>query len=393
MMDPQQQQQQQPQHKQQELQLVVSYRGQKVEIPLQEQTTVEAVKTVVAAQADPSLRLQPTDVKLLFKGKVLQDNDGVDLSTVLLQQAGMKKVYRLVAMGVSSQEVQAIDQEFREGMIKAEGLVRDDLTDRGRKVIKERQRKGRYMLSKAQKAAAGSQQYGFGTIETIPNLPLEQEARQILTSLANDPGILACMAKHKWNVGSLAELYPEGKVGESAVCVMGLNKKAGQQILLRLRTDDLRGFRKILNIRKVLYHELAHNEHSEHNGVFFQLMRQVEHECTTMDWTGGSGLTDDDAAAAASNTTLYTAGTYRLGGGAPVESTERMSVRELAARAALMRMTAEEQEIQENCGCGRADLFLPPQQQEQQHRASSPASHSTSSSNRDKNDDDGMDVA
>ena len=67
------------------------------------------------------------------------------------------------------------------------------------------------------------------------------------------------MAKHKWNVGSLAELYPDGKVGESAVCVMGLNENKGQRIELRIRTDDLKGFRKILSIRKVLFHELAHN--------------------------------------------------------------------------------------------------------------------------------------
>jgi hypothetical protein len=56
----------------------------------------------------------------------------------------------------------------------------------------------------------------------------EPGSRDILTTLANDPGILACMNLHKWKVGSLAEPYPEGKVGESAVCVMGLNKNKGQ---------------------------------------------------------------------------------------------------------------------------------------------------------------------
>merc|ERR1712125_153888 len=102
-----------------------------------------------------------------------------------------------------------------------------------------------------------------------------------------------------------------GQVGQSDVCVMGLNQNKGQKILLRLRTDDLKGFRKILSIRKVLFHELAHNVHSEHNGDFFQLMRQIEKGCNEMDWTGGAGLSQmplDDVNA-------YSGGTYRLGGG------------------------------------------------------------------------------
>jgi hypothetical protein len=51
-----------------------------------------------------------------------------------------------------------------------------------------------------------------------------------------------------------------------------------------------------------------------------------------------------------------------------------------------MRMTAEEEEIQQNCGCGRSDLFLP------QQSGSSSSSHS-SNHDPDKKDDDGMDVS
>ncbi len=32
-----------------------------------------------------------------------------------------------------------------------------------------------------------------------------------------------------------------GKVGISPVCILGLNVNKGQEILLRLRTDDLKG--------------------------------------------------------------------------------------------------------------------------------------------------------
>lgn len=391
-------------------QLVITYRGNKVIMPLQEGTTVDGVKNVVAEQADPSLNLQPSDVKLLWKGKVLKE-DTQDLFELLLpissQEAAPeklkstkpKKTFRLLATGVSSQQVCASNEELAHGMLHAP-RVRDDLTEKGVQELEQRQRLGRYMMQKSGGrrggvAGADSETYGFGKIDILPNLPNQDQARDILTTLANDPGILACMALHKWKVGSLAELYPEGKVGESAVCVMGLNKNKGQQILLRIRTDDLHGFRKILHIRKVLYHELAHNVHSAHDGDFFQLNRLVEKECTELDWTKGAGLSsvgNTGAAGSLANSSLYTAGTYRLGGAdentISTADTDRASMRELAARAALMRLTAEEEEIQQNCGCGRSDLFLPRQPGSPSSSASSHPSHDP-----DKKDEDGMDLS
>jgi hypothetical protein len=143
----------------------------------------------------------------------------------------------------------------------------------------------------------------------------------------------------------LSELYPEGKVGKSEVCVMGLNRNKGQQILLRIRTDNLKGFRKLLSIREVLYHELAHNVHSEHDGNFFRLMRQIKKECLEMDWTKGSGTIDID-----NDYTSYTkGGTYLLGGSKDETS---LTKRALAARAAVLRLSTEEEEVKRNCGCG-----------------------------------------
>lgn len=111
------------------------------------------------------------------------------------------------------------------------------------------------------------------------------------------------------------------------MCVMGLNQNKGQKILLRLRTDDLKvlimpvecmgrwmertggrrmsfgscrrrahkytifalqGWRKILSIKKVLFHELAHNEHSEHDDDFYRLMRRVEREVVAFNSSGRS---------------------------------------------------------------------------------------------------------
>ena len=62
-------------------------------------------------------------------------------------------------------------------------------------------------------------------------------------------------------MGLLSEMPPEGKVGVSAMCILGYNVNAGQEISLRLRTDDLKGFRRYDRIRETLCHELAHMVH------------------------------------------------------------------------------------------------------------------------------------
>lgn len=46
----------------------------------------------------------------------------------------------------------------------------------------------------------------------------------MLFKVAGDPGIKAIMEKHRWSVGLLSEMPPEGKVGVSEVCVLGYNK-------------------------------------------------------------------------------------------------------------------------------------------------------------------------
>lgn len=329
-----------------------------MEIPFTDSSEIsvgQAKSLLVAAVTENTANaVQPDDVKLIFKGKVLDGNE-TDLCEILLGGKPRKATYRLVATGVSRAESETMEKEFCEGVRKGALTVRDDLSEKGQQIMKERRKLGRQMMKKVRKSEGSSSMYGFGRIEALPNLPDEAKAHEILTTLANDPGIQACMAKHKWKVGSLAELYPKGKVGESEVCVMGLNRNKGQQILLRIRTDDLTGFRKIQSIREVLYHELAHNVHSEHDSAFFQLMRQIKSECLEMDWTKGNGTTTDTEG---NNMTNVTGGTYVLGGKSQNET--RLSARELAGRAAMLRLSAEEEEVRQNCGCGHEQsLFCP----------------------------------
>eukprot|EP00947_MAST-08B_sp_MAST-8B-sp1_P006435 g6435.t1 len=97
------------------------------------------------------------------------------------------------------------------------------------------------------------------------------------------------MKKHKWTVGCLKEMFPRGKVGVSESCLMGLNVNAGQEIHLRIRTDDLQGFRKYLSIREVLCHELTHMVWGDHDNNFKKLNSQLLKEVVELDWTKKGG--------------------------------------------------------------------------------------------------------
>jgi hypothetical protein len=91
----------------------------------------------------------------------------------------------------------------------------------------------------------------FGDVDCLKQFktPPPSHALALLRRLANDAGIKAIMEKHNYRVGLLNEMPPEGLVGVDEVCILGYNKNKGESITLRLRTDNLQGFRKYLVIR------------------------------------------------------------------------------------------------------------------------------------------------
>ncbi|KAA0054508.1 hypothetical protein IC582_026401 [Cucumis melo] len=127
----------------------------------------------------------------------------------------------------------------------------------------------------------------FRTLQ-IPGIELNPSASEALKRmhmLAADPGIVAIMNKHHWRVGIMTEMAPIGYVGVSPKCILGFNKNHGEEISLRLRTDDLKGFRKYESIKKTLLHELAHMIFSEHDANFYALDKQLNEEAAALDWT------------------------------------------------------------------------------------------------------------
>lgn len=220
------------------------------------------------------------EIKLILQGKVVSNTDQVltelfpaSTSTVIKRDLKIT----MIANPLTKETIHQLEEE----KIKAAEL-------------KDKLKRRKLASSKSKSSSEGRRRgpitYGFHRITTLANLPNENRAKEILEQLANDSGIIAVMNKYKFTVNELTELYPEGNVGVSDVCVMGLNQNHGQKILLRLRTDDLKGFRKFLSIKKVLYHELAHNIYSEHDNQFYILMRQIEKDANELSWEKSRGF-------------------------------------------------------------------------------------------------------
>lgn len=169
------------------------------------------------------------------------------------------------------------------------------------------------------------------------------------------------MAARKWSVGELIELTP------FEASILGYNRNAGQLIAIRLRTDDLSGFRHYDSIRKVLLHELTHNVWGDHDDNFHALNRQLNKDVVNLDWTAHGAKTlgngdfytpqDDDDDEDMENDVTYESGAYRLGAGSSKSTTIDITSntpearRQRMAQAAMSRLTKkEEQEMDEGCG-------------------------------------------
>ncbi|CAG8452806.1 852_t:CDS:2 [Acaulospora morrowiae] len=261
--------------------------------------------------------------KLIYKG-LLKDDE-------TLQQSKFKCGIKVMLIGSSQQEVQSIK-------VADEKLINQPT-------------KSKYSVNPYKNVKRtedlSSNTYTFHQIEVIEHFPNPEKARALLERLRDDRGIRAIMLHYKWSVGTLRELSPAERT------ILGLNRNAGQEISLRLRTDDMEGFRNYTEVRKVLLHELTHNVWGKHDDNFHRLNRQLNKDVLSMDWTasGGHKLSNSDfynPLEGDVNSNVYEGGIFKLGG----DSTRTSSLprRELLAEAALIRLTKEEQELNEGCG-------------------------------------------
>ncbi|KAG6380792.1 hypothetical protein JVT61DRAFT_5176 [Boletus reticuloceps] len=177
------------------------------------------------------------------------------------------------------------------------------------------------------------------------------------------------MRKHGWILPILAEFFPDSPN------LLGLNVNAGEQILLRLRpawAPDT--FLEEDAVVRTMLHELTHNVHGPHDEKFYKSLAELEDEYDALQRSGyagegffspgyrlGAGVSHDlppylarvralEAAERRRKTETFTqGGGGRLGGRS--SALERLSPRELAARAAERRKRDE-------VACGSGPLAL-----------------------------------
>ncbi|KAL0405265.1 UNVERIFIED_CONTAM: hypothetical protein Slati_3840400 [Sesamum latifolium] len=205
-------------------------------------------------------------------------------SSLRLGSASVLKGRSIRMMGVPKDEVDEVLENAKVDL-RIAGF------DEEEKRLKQRYVNGSYTLPRLPQGP-----YIFGDFRTLslPGIELNppaSRALELLHRLASDPGIVAIMNKHRWRVGILTEMAPVGYVGVSPKCILGFNKNHGEEISLRLRTDDLKGFRKYESIKKTLLHELAHMVFGEHDSNFYALDKQLNEEAATLDWSKSKGHT------------------------------------------------------------------------------------------------------
>jgi hypothetical protein len=125
------------------------------------------------------------------------------------------------------------------------------------------------------------QSFGHRPSDSTPH---DFEALHLLEKLATDPGIVAVLKERELVVGTLGEMDPiddrlmQKTQQQQGACLLGYNTNGGARIDIKLRTDDLRGFRPYAQIAATLLHELSHNWVGEHNLLFWTNYAQMRVE-------------------------------------------------------------------------------------------------------------------
>ena len=282
-----------------------------------------------------------SELRILAKGKLLSADKSAFLAELTLRSGA-----KLMVMETRAADRVAVEEARPERM---RGFEDDD----------RRQRTGGLASGRPVSAAYRSRNVGptfkFHGTTALINIPDGAKppvaaAQAMLRELSTDPAILAIMAEHKWNVGMLREMPPEGLVGVSASCLMGLNQNKGEEILLRLRTDDWQGLRPYASVIPVLLHELTHNVFSDHNHDFKTLNSQLNREYQMhLDKARGGRATGSRLVAPAREEPQVTSDEGHILGGRSAAGTAQATASQAAARAAAARTGLI---VDTRCACG-----------------------------------------
>lgn len=313
----------------------VSYRGTTREVVVSETLEVGQFQRMVEEETGIAPDFQKLLVARggLIKVSKLENGDKTPINAVV------KDGGKVTVIGTSAQQIQ--------GLREAE-VVDAQRKEKLNKRLTNMARYGRRpAISRDITQTMAHSKYTFDRVEPLDFLPKPEEARAMLLRIKNDAGVQAIMERYKWRVGLLTELDPAlNTTHESRK--LGQNRNKGQVIEIRIRTDDYAGWCDYKEIIKVVCHELAHNEYSEHDRNFWNLCNKLEREVKNLDPFGhrgkrigdevynGPGLGEGRAEELQCDEGGLVGGTHILGGG-PSTADEGGSVRDKLRKAAERR--------------------------------------------------------
>jgi len=254
------------------LSVTLSFQGQSVTL---EGITNDITGHNLYNQAFQALGLsrETTTLKLLCQGKRIADNgECISLPN--------KKPLKILVMATSQGVVEALASQRSDPTIRGFDQEKKPLPASFAPWGPHEQDKN-YKFCRFE--ACTWQSFGHRPTDTTPH---DFRAMELLQTLAMDPGVVAVMKERELVVGTLGEMDPiddrimQKKQAEGA-CLLGYNTNAGTRIDIKLRTDDLKGFRPYPELVGTLLHELSHNWVGEHNLLFWTNYAQMRAEYLT----------------------------------------------------------------------------------------------------------------
>jgi hypothetical protein len=235
------------------------FKGTNVALPV----TVETTGNQLLSLAQTALQVSSeTSFKLLYKGKQL---DG-DLPPF---PVAPKKTPKIMVLATQSAEVSELNSKRSDPTVR--GFDNEiKVTHHKNQTWGEQTRQDNvYKFSRFEACTWHS--FGHRPTESTPHA---FKAMELLETLAMDPGIVAIMKERELVVNTLGEMDPIDdrlmqKKQTHGVCLLGYNTNSGLRIDLKLRTDDLKGFRPYAQLVGTLIHELSHNWVGDHNLLFW----------------------------------------------------------------------------------------------------------------------------
>ena len=224
--------------------LIVTHAGQTHPFTLPVSASLERLRSLIEAATS----VPTSNQKIVYKGKALQSADGTaTLASLHLPNPAKLLLIGSRATSVSSLVLEGLALQKRlDATRKREGVQPRKTASAGKMVMD---------LNDLRRSGAGA----FGSIEVLPDCPHEDIRKERLVRLSKDEAVLGesmaydtknrrltrrlapeCMKQREWTVGVLSELHPHRDP-----TLLGLNKNAGEAILLRIMTDDLTGLRSV----------------------------------------------------------------------------------------------------------------------------------------------------